>query len=152
MRQTLSRPLEVASRYVGETAVGCSLSREGRRGGPPRTARAVVMRFLYCDTSVTLSTHSAVASFAATHRIDLDKGARVGLLSDVCVAALEPYIGRVVADTVVRATALSLGKPMEDLDLADLPALTKNIRRVLEPVAARATVDDIVRDIEVRVE
>jgi hypothetical protein len=68
------------------------------------------------------------------------------------VAVLEPYIGRVVADTVVRATALSLGKSMDDLGNGDLPALTKNIRRVLEPVAARSTVDDIVRDIEVRAE
>lgn len=76
----------------------------------------------------------------------------MGQLADVCVAVLEPYIGRVVADTVVRATALSLGKSMDDLCIDDLPALTKNIRRVLEPVAARATVDDIVRDIEVRVE
>jgi hypothetical protein len=76
----------------------------------------------------------------------------LGQIGDVCVEVLEPYIGRVVADTVVRATALSLGKPMDDLMAADLPALTKNIRRVLEPVAARATVDEIVRDIEVRVE
>lgn len=76
----------------------------------------------------------------------------MGQLADISVAALEPYIGRVVADTVVRATALSLGKPMDDLCTADLPALSKNIRRVLEPVAARATVDEIIRDIEVRVE
>ena len=73
-------------------------------------------------------------------------------LAEICVAVLEPYIGRIVADTVVRATALSLRKPMDDLCTADLPALTKNIRRVLEPVAARTTVDDIIRDIEVRVE
>jgi len=76
----------------------------------------------------------------------------VGQLADVCVAVLEPYIGRVVADTVVRATALSLGKPMDDLCLDDLPALTKNIRRVLEPVAARTTEHGTVRDLEERVE
>ena len=75
----------------------------------------------------------------------------MGQLADVCVAVLEPYIGRVVADTVVRATALALGKPMDELCETDLPALIKNIRRVLEPVAARSTVDDIVRDIEMRV-
>ena len=76
----------------------------------------------------------------------------MGQLAEICVAALEPYIGRVVADTVVRATALSLGKPMDELCMTDLPALRKNIRRVLEPVAARTTVENIIRDIEVRVE
>lgn len=71
-------------------------------------------------------------------------------LAQVCVAVLEPYIGRLVADTVVRATALSLGKPMEELSVSDLPALSRNIRRVLEPLTAHATVDQIIGDIEMR--
>lgn len=74
----------------------------------------------------------------------------MGQLAEVCVAVLEPYIGRLVADTVVRATALSLGKPMDELSVSDFPSLSRNIRRVLEPVTAQATVDDIVRDIEMR--
>jgi hypothetical protein len=76
----------------------------------------------------------------------------VAEVGEICVVVLEPYIGRMVADTVVRATALSLGKPMDELCVDDLPALARNVRRVLEPVTTHATVDEIVRDIEMRVQ
>lgn len=61
---------------------------------------------------------------------------------------LEPFIGHTVADTCVRATALSVGKSFDTLTAEDVPALATNIRRLLGPVAPSATIDAIVEEIE----
>jgi hypothetical protein len=53
-----------------------------------------------------------------------------------------------VADTCVRATALSVGKTADSLTYEDLPGLEASIRRLLAPVAASATVDAVIQEIE----
>lgn len=58
--------------------------------------------------------------------------------------ALEPYVGAIVANTCVRATATSLGKSADDLDLPDLPELESLIRGLLAPVAAPAVIEDAI--------
>ncbi|MDP2233731.1 MAG: hypothetical protein Q8K89_08850 [Actinomycetota bacterium] len=63
------------------------------------------------------------------------------------IAALEPFVGHMVADTCMRATALSLGKSSDELTASDLPTLENNIRRLLAPVAPRAAIDAILSDI-----
>lgn len=68
----------------------------------------------------------------------------VGAITDV----LTPYIGRAVADTCVRATALSIGKTSDELSKEDLPQLEENIRRTLAPVAPLATIEGIIAEIE----
>lgn len=59
-------------------------------------------------------------------------------------AALEPYVGAIVANTCVRATAISLGKTADDLDRSDLPELENRIRGLLAPVAAPAVIEDAI--------
>lgn len=70
---------------------------------------------------------------------------------ETVVAVLEPYVGRTVADTCVRATALSLGKTSDSLDVEDFEPLAANVRRLLGAVAPLATIETIVADIERRV-
>lgn len=62
--------------------------------------------------------------------------------------ALEPYVGRMVAETCVRATALSIGKTADTLEAADVPALEANIRKLLSPVAPQTAIDDILTNLE----
>jgi hypothetical protein len=62
----------------------------------------------------------------------------------VVVGVLEPYVGRTVADTCVRATALSIGRTSDSLGRDDLPAIESNVRRLLSPIAPTSTVDAIV--------
>jgi len=62
--------------------------------------------------------------------------------------ALEPYVGAMVADTCVRATALSLGKMADELTAEDLPALESNIRRLLAPVAPTGVIDDVIATLQ----
>lgn len=62
-------------------------------------------------------------------------------LSQVARSALEPFVGPMVADTCVRATALSVGKMSDELDETDMSALEANIRRLLGPVAPTAAID-----------
>lgn len=69
-------------------------------------------------------------------------------LSERVVSTLGPYVGDTVADTCVRATALSLGKTTDDLTVADLSALATNVRRLLGPVAPAAVIDQLLADIE----
>ena len=69
-------------------------------------------------------------------------------LAEMVVGILEPYVGRMVADTCVRATALSLGKSSDELLGDDMPALESNIKRLLGPIAPRQTIEDIVAEIE----
>ena len=68
-------------------------------------------------------------------------------LAGAITTILIPYVGRAIADTCVRATALSLGKTSDQLERGDLPRLEENIRRQLSPVAPLATVDNIIRQI-----
>lgn len=72
-------------------------------------------------------------------------------VANAVVEVLEPLVGRTVADTCVRATALSMGKTADDLTPEDLPALSANIERLLKPVAPRATVEATVAEIGRRV-
>lgn len=69
-------------------------------------------------------------------------------LSERVVATLGPYVGDTVADTCVRATALSLGKTSGELTPADLPALESNVRRLLGPMAPAAVIDQLLAEIE----
>lgn len=64
------------------------------------------------------------------------------------VSVLEPYVGRMVADTCVRATALSIGKTSDALEAADFASLESNVRRLLGSVAPVATIDRILTEIE----
>jgi len=70
------------------------------------------------------------------------------IVADAVRHALEPYVGGMVADTCVRATALKLGKTADDLGEADLPELENNIRRLLSPVAPPAAIDDALQSLE----
>lgn len=63
-------------------------------------------------------------------------------------AALEPWVGPVVADTCVRASALSLGKTADELEAADIPALIGRVRQLLAPVAPGAAIEEVVAEIE----
>ncbi|MBN2405572.1 MAG: hypothetical protein JXE06_08325 [Coriobacteriia bacterium] len=69
-------------------------------------------------------------------------------LRESVISALTPYVGEIVADTCVRATALSLGKTADDLDINDLAALEVNARRLLGPVAPREAIDGLIAEIE----
>lgn len=69
-------------------------------------------------------------------------------LGAVVRAALEPWVGPVVADTCVRASALSLGKTADDLCAEDLPALLERVRQLLAPVAPTAAIEEVVSQIE----
>lgn len=69
-------------------------------------------------------------------------------LAESVVAILEPLVGQMVADTCVRATALSLGKSADELQDGDMPALESNVKRLLGPVAPRQTIDSIIAQIE----
>lgn len=69
-------------------------------------------------------------------------------LAQAITTILVPYVGKAIADTCVRATALSLGKTSDQLERVDLPSLEENIRRQLSPVAPMATIDNIIRQIQ----
>lgn len=64
-------------------------------------------------------------------------------VAEIAVEALEPYVGRMVAETCVRATALSAGKFSDSLTSEDLPALEMSIRRLLGPVAPLQAIETI---------
>lgn len=72
----------------------------------------------------------------------------MGSLAESSLEVLEPYVGRMVADTCVRATTLSLGKSADDLVTDDVSALEADVRRLLGPVAPHATIDNIMVLIE----
>jgi hypothetical protein len=56
-------------------------------------------------------------------------------------------VGATIADTCVRATALSLGKTFETLSDEDMPAVEDRARRLLEPLLPQGTIDRVVGDI-----
>ncbi len=68
-------------------------------------------------------------------------------IAEVTRGVLEPYVGHVVADTCVRATALSCGKTADTLDIADLEVLGNSVRRLLAPIAPSSTVDALIEKI-----
>lgn len=74
----------------------------------------------------------------------------VATVVECVVGALEPYVGSTVADTCVRATALSMGKTADSLDRGDIPSLAGSIRTLLAPVAAAPVIDSIIAEIERR--
>ena len=68
-------------------------------------------------------------------------------VTDVVGGVLTPYVGSTVADTCVRATALSLGKTSDALGPEDLPALEENVRKLLGPIAPAKKVDALIAEI-----
>ena len=72
----------------------------------------------------------------------------MGTVAVTVKSILEPYIGPMIADTCVRASALSIGKLSDDLEPSDLPVIEQNLRRALSPVASAAVVDDVIAQIE----
>ena len=71
----------------------------------------------------------------------------MGTLSQRVVEVLSPYVGDTVADTCVRATALSLGKTADQIDTGDLGALEASVRRLLGPVAPSNVIDELLEEI-----
>ncbi len=71
----------------------------------------------------------------------------MGGMAEQAVSVLSPFVGRMAADTCVRATALSAGKMADDLCAADMPVLESSIRRLLGPVASVSTIDGILVEI-----
>lgn len=69
-------------------------------------------------------------------------------LAQTISGILEPYVGPMVADTCVRATALSAGKTSDDLGSDDLPRLEENVRRLLRPIAPTMTIDALIGEIK----
>jgi len=67
-------------------------------------------------------------------------------ISETVVRALVPYVGATVADTCVRATAISIGKSFDILTTEDLPALEERARRLLAPLLPKATIDRVVAE------
>ncbi len=61
---------------------------------------------------------------------------------------LAPYVGPTVADTCVRATAISLGKTSDEITTADASALGHSIQRLLSPIAPRALIDTICAEVD----
>ncbi len=72
----------------------------------------------------------------------------MGKLADTITETLAPYVGRMAADTCVRATALAIGKTTETLSTEDLPALGASVRRVLASVLPHTKIESIVAQIE----
>ncbi|MDZ4063093.1 MAG: hypothetical protein U1E22_00320 [Coriobacteriia bacterium] len=71
---------------------------------------------------------------------------------EVAVHVLEPYIGRALADTCVRAGALSEGRLPDDLTRDDLPCVEAVARKLLSAVAPEDTIEALVADIKAGVQ
>lgn len=71
----------------------------------------------------------------------------MGSTSEVAVRALVPYVGRTVADTCVRGTAIVVGKSFDTLSRDDLPALEERARRLLAPLLPGDVIDRVMADI-----
>jgi len=71
----------------------------------------------------------------------------MGGVAELTVGVLEPFVGRMAADTCVRATAISAGKMADELCSEDIPVLELSIRRLLGPIATSQTIDGILGDI-----
>lgn len=66
------------------------------------------------------------------------------MISEAVIAVLEPYVGRTVADTCVRATALAVGKTSSELGPGDMPALCASVERLLTPIVPSAALREVV--------
>lgn len=62
---------------------------------------------------------------------------------------LEPHVGRPLAETAVRTTAISLGKTSEELTADDLPALLQQTSYIMSGVATQACIDVAIKQIMV---
>lgn len=62
-------------------------------------------------------------------------------VGSVTTEVLEPLVGRILADTYVRATATSLGKSVDQLGREDLPLIEERVRGLLAPVASSAVIE-----------
>jgi len=61
---------------------------------------------------------------------------------------LTPYVGAALAEMCIRTTAISLGKQTEDLSFGDMPALGKEVSRILTGLATKDQIDRLVREME----
>lgn len=71
----------------------------------------------------------------------------MAVLSQRAVHALVPYVGSTVADTCVRATALTVGKTFDTLADEDIHALSDRVRRLLAPLLPGDAIDRVIADI-----
>ncbi len=62
-------------------------------------------------------------------------------VGSVTTEVLEPLVGRILADTYIRATASSIGKSVDQLGPEDLPVIEERVRGLLAPVATSAVID-----------
>jgi hypothetical protein len=67
--------------------------------------------------------------------------------ADKGVAILEPYVGRIVADTCIRGSAIAAGKTPETLGAEDLPAVEQHVRSLLGLVVPSHKLDEIVDEL-----
>lgn len=75
------------------------------------------------------------------------EGVAVATVLEVAVGVLEPYVGRALADTCMRAGALSEGKLPDDLTVEDMPCVEAVARRLLSAVAPEDTIEGVLADI-----
>lgn len=71
---------------------------------------------------------------------------------EIVVHVLEPYVGRALADTCVRAGALSEGRLPDDLTREDLPCVEAVARKLLSAVAPEETIEVLLAEIEAGVQ
>lgn len=71
-------------------------------------------------------------------------------IGDAARAALEPWVGRIIAEASVRAAATSLGVTPDALSPEHLPQVEQSIRHVLAPVAPAAAIEDVVAHLRVQ--
>ncbi len=63
------------------------------------------------------------------------------------IQVLEPYMGKMLAETCVRGTALTLGKSSDTLSRSDIPLLEPNIKKYLAGVAGQGSIEKILKEI-----
>ncbi len=68
-------------------------------------------------------------------------------VSESVAGVLEPYVGRVAADTCIRASALSVGKDPGTLDASDCEVLASSVRRMLGPMMTNTAMLTLLREI-----
>jgi len=71
----------------------------------------------------------------------------MAMVSERFVSALEPYVGRIVAQTSIRGTAAALGKSAEELTDEDMPVVEDSVRWLLATVAPAATIELVIDSI-----
>jgi len=71
----------------------------------------------------------------------------MAIVSERFVSALEPYVGRIIAQTSIRGTAATLGKSADELTAEDMDAIEDSVRWLLAPVAPTATIESVIDSI-----